>query len=281
MLPHTGTWTLNEAILAAGQATSDNLPPRFSQIQYAWRCPTLDTAARIAEVLDNNAENVARIAHCTVTGDWVTKTRVGLANHAIAEITYRNLELTGPPAFGDEARAFARRIQENLGLDAMDEPFDPGMSELSAPEAAEAELRTALPSWQRNYTSDDYVDYTWHAPTVRLLIGRPKLRSPQPGYQYPAWTWNALGGVAACIDPTIFAAARCIGATLVDLLTEPSGIERARAEFEHRTGGGVGGSNWVAPLLPADFAAPIHFRWPEYVTTVRGEEWWAPTVPPA
>ena len=69
MLPHTGTWTCNEAILAAGQATSDNLPPRFSQIQYAWRCPTLEMAERITQVLDHNAEHVAKLAHCEVRGD--------------------------------------------------------------------------------------------------------------------------------------------------------------------------------------------------------------------
>ena len=42
-------------------------------------------------------------------------------------------------------------------------------------------------------------------------------------------------------------------------------------------GGGIGGSKWVAPLLPADFEPPIGFRWPEYVTTARGVEWWIPT----
>ncbi len=279
MLPHTGTWTLNEAILAAGQATSDNLPPRFSQIQYAWRCPTLDMAKRIAQVLDHNAEHVARLSHCEVSSGWVTKTRVGLPNHALAEITYRNLELTGPPAFGGDAKTFAREIQNNLGLKPMIEPFVPGMSELIDPQDAEAEIRAVLPPWQLNYTSDDYVDYTWHAPTVRLFIGRPRLQPPEPGYQYPAWVWNALGGYAPAIDPMVLAAARCIGATIVDLVADPSGIERAKAEFEERTGGGIGGSKWVPPQLPRNFPAPIHYRWPEYVTTVRGEEWWAPTMP--
>ena len=47
MLPHTGTWTINEAILAAGQATADNLAPNFSQIQYASRAPTLAMQERI------------------------------------------------------------------------------------------------------------------------------------------------------------------------------------------------------------------------------------------
>ena len=32
--------------LVGGDATSDNLPPRFSQIQYAWRSPSLGTSSR-------------------------------------------------------------------------------------------------------------------------------------------------------------------------------------------------------------------------------------------
>ena len=53
---------------------------------------------RIEEVLDHNAEHVAAIAHCRVRKEWVTKTRVGLPNHAMARICYRNLELAGPPS---------------------------------------------------------------------------------------------------------------------------------------------------------------------------------------
>ena len=31
------------------------------------------------------------------TKAWITKTRPGLANHALADITYRNFEMVGPP----------------------------------------------------------------------------------------------------------------------------------------------------------------------------------------
>jgi aminobenzoyl-glutamate utilization protein B len=102
------------------------------------------------------------------------------------------------------------------------------------------------------------------------------LASPKPGYQYPNWAWNAMGGYPATIDPTIFSAARAIGGTLVDLLSDPQSVAAAQAEFRERTGGGVGGSQWVPPLLPRNFPAPIHYRWPEYVSTPRGEEWWIP-----
>ena len=59
--------------------------------------------------------------------------------------------------------------------------------------------------------------------------------------------------------------------TFLELLQDPSALAACQAEFRARTGGGVGGSAWMAPLLPRDFAAPVHHRWPEYVTTPRGE----------
>ncbi len=275
MLPHTGTWTINEAILAAGQATADNLAPGFSQIQYASRCPTLEMQERIYAVLDNNAEHVAKLSHCTVRKEWVTKTRPGLANHAIAALAYGNLVLGGAPVWGEEAKKFGREIQKNLGLEPMADPIHPAMAELVTPEEDEARMRAILPPWQKNYTSDDYTDYTWHCPTARLYVGRAMLAAPK-GYQYPTWVWNALGGYPATIDPTIFSAARAIAGSLVDLLTDPQAVAAAQTEFRERTGGGIGGSKWVGPLLPKNFPAPIHYRWPEYVSTPRGEEWWLP-----
>ncbi len=275
MLPHTGTWTLNEALLATGNATSDNLAPRFSQIQYSWRSPTLEMQQRIADVLDRNAEHVAAMTHCRLESHWVTRTRVGLPNHAMARLAYANLELVGGPQWDEEARSFCRELQKNLGIEPMEEPVLDEMTDLCPPEKGEAQLRAILPPWQLNYTSDDYVDWTWHTPTVRLIVGRCTLKGPE-GYTYPDWSWNALGGHAPTIDPTIMCAAKVIGATVVDLLTEPRLLEEARAEFEERTGGGIGGSSWVAPLLPRDFQPPVGFAWPEYVTTARGESWYVP-----
>lgn len=71
-------------------------------------------------------------------------------------------------------------------------------------------------------------------------------------------------------------AAKTIGATLVELFTRPDLLAAARDEFIERTGGGIGGTRWQAPLLPPDFKVPHDFRWPEYIRTARGEEWWIP-----
>jgi aminobenzoyl-glutamate utilization protein B len=280
MLPHSGSWSINEAILMAGQATADNIPPHMGQIQYSLRCPTIDMAEKVFAILDNNAENVARITHTNLTKAWITKTRPGLANHALADLTYRNFEMVGPPVMPEMAKDFARACQKELGLEPMAEPFMPEIERLTDPREGEAKIRANLPAWQKNYTSDDYVEYTWHCPTVRLYVGRAMLRAPKPGYIYPDWPRNALGGVPAAIDPLHLTAARVIATTLVELASDGAALRRCQDEFRARTGGGIGGDKWMAPLLPRDFPPPVHYRWPEYVETVRGYEWTIPTASP-
>ena len=268
-------WSMNECILTAGQATADNLPAQIAQIQYLMRVPTIEMAERITRVLDRNAEAASSISHCSWRRDWVSKSRHGLANHALAQATYDNLQLVGPPKFNHGvARDKAREIQRNLGLEPVDLPYLAETEVLIDPRDAEAELRRELPDWQQHFTSDDYTEYCWHAPTVRLYIARPTLAAPYPGYKYPAWVMNALGGIRESIEPMIGCAAKTIGCTVLDLLTRPDLLESARREFEERTGGGIDGSEWQAPLC--DYEPPIHFRWPEYVTTERGREWWIP-----
>lgn len=275
MYPHTALWTMNEAILVGGQCTSDNLAPRISQIQYSWRSPTLEFQQHFYDVLQNNAISAARATNCTVSARWVTKTRIGLRNHTMARLTYANMALVGPTTFGEEAREFAREIQRNLGMEPMEDPFSEACQTLMDPEEAEAHTRETIPPWQQNFTSDDYVDYTWHAPTVRYYTGRPLMKEP---YSWSHWGTMALNGVRAAIDPTWLSGGRTEATTALDLLTRPELLREAREEFEVRTGGGIGGTNWVPPLLDRDFEPPIDLPWPEYVETVRGREWSLPTT---
>ena len=277
MFPHAGSWTLNEFVLGDGGATSDNLPPRFSQIQYSWRASSLGIQEQIWRVLANNARHVAATTGCRAFVRWVTKTRVGVPNQAMTDLTWKNLQAVGAPVFSEEALEFGRRMQRNIGLEPMEDPFIASVSQLTPPEVFEAKLRSGLPAWQKHLSADDYVEFCWHAPTVRLLAGRPRLRPPSPGYAYPNWTYNALGGLPAAVDPGLFVAAKTMALTLVDLATQPEVLAAAQAEFRERTGGGIGGPGWVGPLLPADFHPPVDLRWPEYVTTARGEEWCIPT----
>ena len=263
------SWSMNEAILGHGQATADNIPPARAAIMYMIRISEVAEAEHIVRGLDHIAAAAAALTHCTWKKHWIAKSRPGLVNHALAASCYANLEAVGAPVWGQEATAFAQAIQSELGLTPMEDPWLPMTRELIAPEEAERQIRQMIPATQRHFTSDDYTDYTWHAPTVRLYIGRPALTAPE-GYTYPAWTMNALGGHAACIDPMTEVAAQVVAMTALDCLTDAGMLSAAQAEFAARKA-----KEDIAPLC--DYDPPIGFRWPEYITTPRGFEWVVPS----
>jgi aminobenzoyl-glutamate utilization protein B len=273
MLPYTAYWTLNEYIMVGGQATSDNLPPRIAQIQYAHRAPLLEMQQQISDILDNTAKGVAQITGTRVTKRIIARTRCGLANKTLSEILYKNLSLVGPPKFSEEASDFARKIQENLGFEPMDDPLTKGCQEIAPLESSDEDIQHQFPNWVQTQGSDDYVDYQWTAPSTRLFTANAILRNPNPNKPLPPWVRWAMNGHTPSILPGIITAAKTIGITIVDLLTDTTGLTRAKKEFIERTGGGVGGSKWVPPLLPKDFYPPIDLPWPEYVSTQRGFEW--------
>lgn len=272
MLPAVGGWSLSDAILASGQATADNLPARSARIQYSWRTPDIEKAEQVLAVLDRNAAHAAAMAHCRVREVWVARSRPGLTNHALAEALYANLAEVGAPRYGEEAVAIAREIQAGLGLDPMERPFLEECESLITPQEAEAELRQHMPPWQRNWTSDDYVEMTHYAPTVRFYVARPALRAAPGAGAYPAWVMNALGGIPATIDPTIEVAGKTIAGTFIDLLLDPALRERVAAEFTHRSR-----TEGSPPLLPADFSPPFDLPWPEYVRDRDGNRRWLGT----
>ena len=134
------------------------------------------------------------------------------------------------------------------------------LSELVPPQEAERRLRRDLPSWQTHYTSDDYTDMTWFAPTVRFYIGRAVLKAP-PGFAYPEWALNALGGIPATIDPTVETAGKTIAGTIIDLMTDNAALARAKAEFRtRRDAGGGPGSVVRLCLRPSIFPGPNMWR---------------------
>lgn len=284
MLPHQGGWSISEAVLTAGQATADNLPAGLAELQYMIRVPTVAMAEQVTVALDRNAAAAAAMTGCRWERHWVSKSRPGLANHAMAGLVWEALQQVGPPVWDEAAKAVAREIQAELGLTPMAEPFLDACSQLIAPQAAEAALRRDLPPSQTHSTSDDYTEMCWHAPTARFYIARPALKPA--GAPYPAWVMNALGGIPATIDPMVRTAAKVLALSALRLIEDPAARDAAMAEFRARTGGGPGsgpgsdpgGSTWLPPLC--DYPPPVHFRWPEYVTTPRGRDWWIPASLP-
>ncbi len=265
MLPATGGWSFSDAILTDGQATADNLPQRVARVQFSWRTPDIEMAEHILQVLDRNAAAAASMGHCELEERWIARSRPGRTNHAMATVLFDNLSEVGAPSYGPEAVAVAQEVQRSLGLEPSERPFLAETEQLITPQEAERGLREHMPAWQRNWTSDDYVEMSHYAPLVRFYVSRPALQ-PVPGAgPYPSWVMNALGGIPETIAPTIVTAGKTVAGTFLDLLTKPEVLAEAQREFAERTA-----ADPVPPLLPADFEPPIDLPWPDYRTDLSG-----------
>ncbi len=267
MLPRTGLWSINEAVMVAGQATADNMPPRIGILQYAFRSPSLTQQKQIAKVLINNAENVARITGTKLTVRWVTKQRTGLFNKALADLAYENLELVGPPKFTDKDKEIANELLRNMGYPEQEEPFN---EELTPPEEWEKMWRSLIPSHQKKFGSDDYVEFQWHCPGVWIQVYRPHVRVE--GERLPRWPYLYMGGVRGPIDRTIYTAGKAISGTLLDLAEDPTKLKACKDEWKERIK-----EEYEPPQLDPEWDPPIDLPWPEYVVTERGRDWHIPT----
>ncbi|HCP82685.1 MAG TPA: peptidase M20 [Octadecabacter sp.] len=266
MLPHVGGWSISESIISTGQATADNLPAGLAELQYMMRVPTVQMAESVTARLDALAESVAAQTGCRVERHWVCKSRPGLANHAMASMVWEQIQQVGAPVWGADAKALMRQVQENCGVTPDDDPILPACEDLISPQKAEAILRESLPPNQRNSTSDDYTDMTWHAPTARFYIARPALK----GGPYPAWAMNALGGLSQTIDPMVQVAAKVLACSALRLFEDEDVRGSAQSEFQRRKD-----EHDIPPLC--DYPSPHGFKWPEYVQTARGADWHIPT----
>ena len=179
------------------------------------------------------------------------------------------MQRVGAPEFGEEARDFARTIQQNLDMAPMDNPFIDDNERLLSPGALEARQRPSLPPGQLHIGADDYVEYTWHAPTVRLFNMRPTSASrPTTAMNIPpgrAMRW--VDCLRRSIQGCSWAQKRLPARFSICSPIRPSWRGQVRVPKPHRRR--RGGNKWVAPLLPRDFDPPVDLRWPEYVTTVR------------
>ena len=267
MIPNTGLWSLNEAVMAAGQATADNMPPRLGILQCAFRSPSLKQQEQIAKVLINNAENVARITGTKLTIRWITKQRTGLFNKHLADLAYENLELIGAPKFTADDKKIANELLRNMGYLEQEEPLN---EKLTTPDEWEKMWRSVIPSHQKKFGSDDYVEFQWYCPGVWIQVYRPAISVP--GERLPRWPYYYLGGVKGPIDRTIYTAGKAISGTLLDLFEDPVKLKACKDEWSQRIK-----EEYEPPQLDPAWDPPIDLPWPEYVVTERGYDWHIPT----
>jgi aminobenzoyl-glutamate utilization protein B len=246
--------SINEFMMTGGQCTVAN--PVLSQLIYAWRNSNLKDQKDVGDVLVRCAKGAALVVDCDVDIRTLTAVRTGLPNDSLKQVVWKHLNDIGPPSYTEEDKEFARKIQENIGIEPMDEPL---YTEIVPPERAYGEFHPA----------DDVNEFTWHCPTARLYIS--KAMEPVPGAIYPRWASSALCGTGVTHRMGM-CAAQVLSISALELILKLELLEKAWLEFRERKK-----KHNEDPLLPLDLEPPIGLRWPEWISRP-GNEWWIPPV---
>ncbi len=210
-----------------------NVVPDYAKIWYYFRESTYEGANNLHTKAQKVAEGAAMMTGTTwkesiLAASWPTRD-----NRTMAEVIQSNIDLVGLPAWTEEEQALARRIQKAANEKEI------GLTTKPTP------LRQAVQST----SSNDSGDVTWIVPH-----GRVTFPSNIPGVPFHHWA-AAVAEATSIAHKGEVAGAKVMAGSIIDVLTHPDVLERAKATFSQE----VAGSTY-RPLVPADQKADLEMN---------------------
>jgi aminobenzoyl-glutamate utilization protein B len=207
-----------------------NIIPDLAQIWWYVRDASGPWAKENYDKLVNIARGAALMTDTTVDIEVVASAWPQLSSRALAEAVQKNVDAVGMPKWSEEEMKFAREFQAAVGK----------------PQAGLNTRVRPLGGRPQAYSSNDNGDVTWNVPSV--LLNFPSI---VPGIAPHNWE--------AAVTPTLSishkgmaAGAKALAASVLDLLTTPELMQKAREEFLQATK-----DTRYFSLLPADAKPPL------------------------
>ena len=218
-------------IITRGGA-APNVVPDFAESYYYARQPDMRILDGIWERIVDAAKGAALGTGTTMDFEVTGAVWNVLPNETLGTVMHRNLEKVGGFSYTPEELAFAEEIRKTL--------TEPATIPIGSQEKVQPSRAGAIGS-----ASTDLADVSWNVPTVSMTAA-----TFVPGV--PAHSWQAT----ACAGGTIgmkgmMVAAKTMALTTVDLFTDPSLIQKAKAEFDQKRGPGFVYKTRLADRKPA------------------------------
>ena len=212
-----------------------NVVPDFAEVYYYARHNRRDVVRDIFNRIVKAGEGAALGTGTTMTYEIVNGVHELLPNLVLQKVVHSNLSAIGGITYTPEERAFAEKIALSLGQQELNEMV--AMEVQSFKETARA------------YGSTDVGDVSFVVPTVGFGAA-----TWVPGT--PAHSWQAVASGGMSIGKKgMMVASKTLTATAIDLFSDISLIEKAKAEFEERRG-----SDFVYEPLVGNRAPALDYR---------------------
>jgi aminobenzoyl-glutamate utilization protein B len=187
-----------------------NIIPDKGQIWWFVRDASMPAAKETYDKLLKIAEGAALMTGTTWDVRYLASAWPQLGTQAIAEAVQKNIELIGMPSWSQEEQNFAREFQKFA----------------EKPVVGLRTQVTPLGGRAQSTSSNDSGDVSWVVPAGML-----KFPASVPGIQYHEWK-AAVTPVSSISHKGQLAGAKVLAASIIDLITSPELLRKARAEFE-------------------------------------------------
>jgi len=227
-----------------------NVVPPYARSWYYVRAPTRDLVDQYYRWVLKIADGADLMAETTHKVRFLTGVHNGMSNRTLAELTVANMREIGAPTYTEEELKFAKELGKSIpreqkitGLRASDLP--------DAMDLVDVDLNSRIydPSGEERRGgggSSDVADVAWNLPTQQF--GTAMFIVGSPGH---SWQNTASGGTSIGHKSSIFAS-RVMATSVIDLLTKPDILKKAKEEWEKK----MKGLTYKSPL-PPDLKPPL------------------------
>jgi aminobenzoyl-glutamate utilization protein B len=192
-----------------------NVVPEFAEAYYYARHSDMRVLDGVWDRIVNAARGAALGTDTRMEMDVTGAVWNVLPNSALGAVMHEQLELVGGYEYTPDERAFAETLRKSL--DGRLPPIDTA-NQIQRPQAGVG------------FASTDMGDVSWRVPTVQLTAA-----AWVPGTPAHSWQAVAAGGTSIGIKG-MMVAAKTVALTAMALMSTPSHLQQARAEFDQARG---------------------------------------------
>ncbi|MGQ9515163.1 MAG: amidohydrolase [Thermoproteota archaeon] len=211
-----------------------NIVPEYARSWFYVRAPEREQVDYIYDWVVDIAKAAATMSRTRVEVEFLEGMYNLIANKTLAELVVKNMREVGLPRYSDEDLKFASEISKTIPIESKIQEIKktgrPNWSKL-VDKLIDDEIPDPWGEGMVSHGSTDVADVSWQAPTVEFGTATWVLGTSAHSWQSVAQSASGLG------NKSLIFAAKLLAGTVIDLLSSPEIVDKAREELMRRTAG--------------------------------------------
>ncbi len=227
-----------------------NVVPDYARSWYLIRAPERDQVDSIYARVLKIAEGATLMTETTLKVEFLKAVYNKIPSKALSELIADNMRLIGTPKYTPEETQFAEELSRNVPTeqkrDALRKSKRPGWEKLEGV-VMDGSVPDAWDEGEVSHGSTDVSDVSWKAPTMEFSTATWPLGTPGHSWMNVAASGTGIG------HKSLIFASKIIATSVIDLVSKPELLAKAKEEQVRRTMG----KTYRSPL-PADAQPPLN-----------------------